>query len=48
MASRPFLAARRGDIGQEIMQIVLLGLQMGPKWAPNGLPKVPKPLTICP
>ena len=26
MALRPFLAARRGDIGQEIMQIVLLGL----------------------
>ena len=26
MALRPFLAARRGDIVQEIMQIVLLGL----------------------
>ena len=30
MALRSFLAARRGDIGQEIMQIVLLGLLMGP------------------
>ena len=40
-ALRPFLAARRDDIGQKITQIVLLGLEMGPKWAPN-VPNHPK------
>ena len=41
-ALRPFLAARRDDIGQKTTQIVLLGLEMGPKWAPNVLnhPKI--------